>query len=157
MPLIVPGQAGKDIIHNEALERLAILVQPTVESVGDTTPPAEPVVGRAWILGDAPTGAWAGYPHAIAAWTGGGWRFVMADEGMTAWVAPSRLAAQFLDGAWEVGEVRAHRLSIDGAASVGLPQPAPAEPVEGENIDAESRSSIVAILDVLRYHGLILP
>lgn len=47
LPLIVPGQAGKEIAHNEALTLLAALVQPVVVAVGLDTPPTDPVPGEA--------------------------------------------------------------------------------------------------------------
>jgi len=155
LPLIAPGQAGKEITHNEALSRLAILVQPIVMTVGVTTPPPDPLPGQAWIVGAAAEGIWAGHDLAIAGWTDGGWRFVSPEEGMTAWVVADQLAARFLEGDWRIGELRGRQLFIDGSASIGAPQPAIADPVGGTNIDLESRSSIAGILDALRYHGLV--
>jgi len=81
LPLIVPGQAGKDIVHNEALARLSILVEAAVETIGLTVPPADPVPGQAWIVGTTPTDAWEGHANAIAGWTEGGWRITTPTEG----------------------------------------------------------------------------
>jgi len=156
LPLLSPGQAGKELVHNEALSALAIIVQASVVAAGVDAPPPDPVIGRAWIVGDAPVGAWAGRGHMIAGWTAGGWRFVVPTEGMTAWIEGERLTARFDSGAWTIGQLRARRLVIDGRSSVGPAEPAVPAPVGGGNIDVESRASIVAILNVLRQHGLTM-
>ncbi len=157
LPLIVPGQAGKDIAHNEALTQLVFLVQPTVLAVGAIVPPSDRVPGQAWILGDDPTADWAGQAHSIAGWTEGGWRFARPIEGMTAWLIPDRLTVRFVDGAWTVGVVSAARLTIAGTPSIGPVQPAISEPTGGALIDVEARGALDAILAVLRFHGLIAP
>ena len=155
LPLIIPGQAGKENAHNEALTRLDMVVQPVVVSVGTITPPETPLPGQAWIVGATPDGAWANHPFAIAGWTAGGWRFVDAREGISASVSTEKVVARYIDGAWTVGELRATRLFIDGVASIGVAQTAVPDPAVGANIDVESRSSIGTILSVLRFHGLI--
>ncbi|TPG15384.1 DUF2793 domain-containing protein [Sphingomonas oligophenolica] len=156
LPLIVPGQAGKDLVHNEALTQLAFLIQPAVLAVGATVPPSAPAPGEAWILGDDPTGEWAGQAHSIAGWTAGGWRFVAPTEGMAAWSIPNRLTVRFDQGSWTIGVIAAARLTIAGTQSIGPAQPI-TEPDGGTVIDLESRTSISAILGVLRFHGLIAP
>lgn len=156
LPLIRAGQAGKEIAHNEALTRLSMLVQPVVEAVGAIVPPPDALAGQAWILGAEPTGDWIGHPLAIAGFTEAGWRFTAPGDGLTAWVAPVRLTARFANGGWSIGDLHASRLFIDGSPSIGAPQPAIVDPAGGGNIDTESRSSVAAILEVLRFHGLIL-
>jgi len=155
LPMIVPGQAGKEIAHNEAIARLAILTQPVVVAVGLTEPPTAPIPGQAWIVGASPTGDWAGHDNAIAGWTAGGWRFTAAKEGMNAWIEVDQIMARFIGGGWRIGEIRAKRLFIEGTPSIGPAQPPLDAPVGGDIIDVESRTSISSILDVLRYHGLI--
>ena len=59
LPLLSPGQAQKEMTHNEALALIDLAVQASVESVGATVPPADPAEGAAWILGERP-GAGAG-------------------------------------------------------------------------------------------------
>jgi hypothetical protein len=69
LPLLHAGQAQKEITHNEALLALDILLHPEVEAVGENQPPPAPGAGQCWIVGDAPTGAWAGQADRIAAWS----------------------------------------------------------------------------------------
>lgn len=76
LPYLQAAQAQKHVTHNEALERLDVLVQLTVESFAENTPPPLPEEGQVWVVGSSPTGAWAAQPGALAAWANGGWLFV---------------------------------------------------------------------------------
>ena len=155
LPTLVAGQAGKEITHNEALVLLDALVVGAVEQVGGNEPPTSPDVGRCWIVGGSPTGAWAGQLHAFACWTEGGWRFVAATEGMTAVMRGTGVPVRYRDGAWRVGEVVAERLVVGGQAVVGARQPAIPDPIGGATTDAEARAGLAAVLATLRAHGLI--
>lgn len=75
LPYIVSGQALKFITHNEALERLDMLVQPVVEDAALAAPPASPLPGEAYIIPSGASGAWAGHGDEIAAWQAGAWQF----------------------------------------------------------------------------------
>lgn len=103
LPYLMPSQAQKHVTHNEALRKLDVLVQLTVEAFDAATPPSLPEDGQVWALGPAPTGAWAGHPHELAIWDDGNWSFEALTEGRhgvgksdhdlrvwtgTSWVAP---------------------------------------------------------------------
>lgn len=154
LPLLQPGQAQKEMYHNEALARLDLTVQAAVFAVGTNIPPESPEPGDAWILGGAPTGEWAGRAHAIAGWTEAGWRFVAAAEGMAAWMLESGGFALFYDGGWHQGEAHG-RLIVEGEQVVGARAEAIEDPDGGTLIDTEARSAISAILAALREHGLV--
>lgn len=154
LPLLQPGQAQKEMSHNEALARLDLAAQASVSAAGTDSPPAEPGPGEAWIVGDSPTGDWAGHAGAIAGWSAAGWRFVAPREGMQAWVAESGGFALFADGAWHVGECRG-RLIVEGDQVVGPRAGAIGDPSGGATIDAEARAAVAAMLAALREHGLI--
>ncbi|UAK23998.1 DUF2793 domain-containing protein [Sphingomonas nostoxanthinifaciens] len=154
-PLLEPGQAQKELYHNEALALLDAVVQPVAQTIGDDAPPAAPAPDQSWIVGAAPTGDWAGHADAFATWTDGGWRFVAAVEGMTAWVVAGNLPARFVGGAWAVGRVTATALIVDGHQVVGAAQPPIEDPVGGGVADEAARASIRDILAALRNHGLI--
>jgi hypothetical protein len=156
LPLLQPGQAQKEMSHNEALARLDFAVQASVAAAGDDAPPGDPAEGACWIVGDTPSGGWAGQAGAIACWTASGWRFLAPFEGMRAWVADSQAFALFSDGGWRVGECRG-RLIVDGVQVVGDQADAIADPGGGATVDDEARTAIVAILEALRTHGLIDP
>jgi len=93
LPLLQAGQAQKEVTHNEALALLDLLAHPAVETHTLATPPAAPQPGQMWIVGTAATEAWAGQDGALALWTGGGWRFAPAREGMLAWVKAAQTFA----------------------------------------------------------------
>jgi hypothetical protein len=155
LPLLHAGQAQKELFHNEALLLADALLQPCVEAVGVDTPPAEPVAGQCWIVGDVPAGAWAGSAGALALWSEGGWRFAAPREGMAVWVAGEELVARRVSGAWHLGRLAAAQLVIDGEQVVGPREPAIDEPDGGSVVDGEARAAIEAILQALRAHGLI--
>jgi len=154
-PLLAAGQAQKELYHNEALTAIEVLVQPVAESLGDNDPPTSPTLGRSWIVGSAPTGAWTGQAGAVASWTAGGWRFTVPVDGMAFWIADESLWAQRESGSWQLGVVSAASLAIDGNQVVGSREAAIADPVGGATTDAAARSAIAAILAALRSHGLI--
>lgn len=100
LPYIQGGQAQKHITHNEALERLDMLVQLTVEATGATTPPASATEGQAWIIGTGAAGAWASNTGDIAAWRGGGWLFVTPQTGWRVWDKSSATMAVYDGNTW---------------------------------------------------------
>lgn len=155
LPLIAPGQAQKEMTHNEALARLDIMVQPVVQAVAPPTVPATPALGQCWIVGVGAAGAWAGRDGALAAWTAGGWRFVAAFEGMTAWSIADAMVVMRRGAAWIIGEINARQIRIDDVRVLTVRQPAIATPAGGTVVDGESRAAITDILAVLRTHGLI--
>lgn len=63
---------------NESLLTVDALLQLAVVSVGDNTPPVSPANGARYVVGTAPTGAWAGRANQVAQWLDGGWRFYAA-------------------------------------------------------------------------------
>lgn len=155
LPLLHPGQAQKELFHNEALTLADALVQPCVEAAGVDAPPSDPVPGQSWIVGASPTGAWTGAAGSLALWSEGGWRFVPPREGMAAWIAADGLIARYAGGVWRSGHMTAAQLMIDGEKVVGPREPAIDDPDGGTVVDAEARSAIEAILEALRAHGLI--
>lgn len=155
LPMIAAGQAQKELSHNEALAALDLLVQAAADGVGINTPPGSPAAGQCWIVGAAPTGAWSGQAGALAGWTGGGWRFVAAREGMTVWTGGASGFARYSGGAWVAGALAGQTLSLGGVQVVGEQGPAIAEPTGGSVTDAAARAAIGAILTTLRTHGLI--
>jgi hypothetical protein len=157
LPLVDAGQAQKEVTHNEALAALDLLVQAGVVDVGVDGPPESPAPGQAWVVGSAPSGAWAGHANAIAGWTAGGWRFLTPCEGTEVWCVASERAARFRDGAWELGSLRGSALLIDGTPVVGARAAAIGNPTGGATVDAQARAAVGSILAALRGHGLIAP
>ena len=139
LPMLAAAQAQKEMTHNEALARIDIVAQPVVEAVGPSTVPAAPLEGQCWIVGTAPTGAWAGQAGALASWTGGGWRFIAPFEGMSAWSVADKGLVRREGSVWRIA-----------ARQAAIPAP-----TGGATIDAEARAVIARILAALRVGGLI--
>jgi hypothetical protein len=155
LPFLAAGQAQKEVYHNEALNRVDMLLQPVVQSIGSDTPPPNPIVGDCWVCGAAPTGLWAGQAHAIAGWTDGGWRFVAPRHGTFVWVANDALFAQWNGTNWIVGAVAANGVYVEGVQVLGRRQIAIPDPTGGTVVDASARTAISAILAALRQHGIV--
>lgn len=155
LPYLQAGQAQKEIFHNEALTTVDALLHPAAQSAGDNAPPATPAVGRCWIVGSSPTGAWAGHAGALAAWSEGGWRFVAPVEGMMIWLLDAQIWARRGAGGWIIGDIPAQSVSVAGLQIVGARQPAIADPSDGTTIDSQARTALSALLAAARAHGLI--
>jgi len=155
LPYLQPGQAQKEAFHNEALTTIDALLHPVAQDAGDDTPPESPVIGQCWIVGDAPTGAWAGYAGSIAMWSAGGWRFIAPQDGMMLWLASDQVWARRSGSIWIIGDLPVNTISIAGLQILGARQPAIADPAGGAVVDTQARSTITALLAAMRAHGLI--
>lgn len=103
LALLQPGQAQKEMTHNEALAILDLVVQARAVAAGLQNPPEAPELGACWIVGDAPGGAWTGCAGMLAGWTSGGWRFVTPIDGMQIWLNEAGEFLQFSNGAGRQG------------------------------------------------------
>ena len=155
LPFILPGQAQKELFHNEALQALDLVVAAAVEEPPRGAPPAAPVIGTCYIVAASPSGAWLGHAGCLAGMTSAGWRFVTPIDGLAAYVRSSGVTAMYRAGAWELGMLRGDRVEIGGQQVVGPRSNAIAAPAAGSVIDAETRTAVSAILAALRQHGLI--
>lgn len=155
LPFLAPGQAQKEMFHNEALQTLDLIVAACVEEPPRSTPPSSPDEGDCYLVASPAEGAWAPFAHHLAAYVAGAWRFVPGVEGMRAWVRSAKVTAEFRNGAWEVGTIIGNRLHIGGQQVVSARGAAIATPSGGPVVDTEARNAIDAILDRLRTHGLI--
>jgi hypothetical protein len=155
LPYIVPGQAQKEVFHNEALLVLDGIVHAAVEGAPGATPPAGPVEGGSWIVGAGATGAWSGQDGRLALWSASGWRFVAPVPGMTAWDKAAGFWRHWTGADWSDGALPAAALTIEGRQVVGPRQSEVASPSGGTTIDAEARAAIVALIATLKSHGLI--
>lgn len=157
LPLIAAGQAEKELFHNEALARIDALVLATIENAGLDAPPADAAPGRAWIVGAAPTGDWAGQAGALACRTEGGWRFVAPVAGMAVRRADDGIEWRFDGTRWSAGMLVGDRVILGGIGVVGMQQPPIAAPSGGAVVDTQARDAIAAMLAALTTHGLIAP
>jgi hypothetical protein len=140
-----------------ALTLIDLLLGGSLEAGPITAPPATPVAGALYLVAaSGASGAFAGKENQLAGWTGGGWRFVVAAEGMRLTARASGLDFHYRGGAWASGSLRAQKLVIGGNKVVGSAAAAIAAPAGGSVIDIEGRACLGQILAALRGHGLIL-
>ncbi|SFE81324.1 Protein of unknown function [Sulfitobacter brevis] len=100
LPYIQPAQAQKHVTHNEALRQLDAIVQLAVADVPLSTPPASPALGVRFIVGPAPTGAWAGKENNVALHTDGQWVFFTPIAGWRADVLATGTTLRFDGVTW---------------------------------------------------------
>ena len=155
LPLLAGGQAQKEVTHNEALVLMDALVQPVVQAIAPPAIPATPQPGQCWIVGNGAGGAWSGHDNAIACWTEGGWRFVTSLEGMGVWCLSDGLPARRAESGWIAGQIDAAVIRVGGKQVLGTRQAAIPTATGGAVIDAELRATVIAMLAMLRTHGLI--
>jgi hypothetical protein len=155
LPTLVPGQAQKELFHNEALQLLDCIVAGSIEEPARNVPPSAPTPGKTYLVGSAPEGEWSQYSDHIAAFGEGGWRYVAPVVGLSVFDRSTDTVAVYRSTGWEAGVVRASRIVIDGQQVLGPQAGAIADPSGGANIDLEARSAITEMLTALRQHGLI--
>jgi hypothetical protein len=154
LPFIMPGQAQKELYHNEALVRLDIALHACIEGER-ASPPTDPAEGECWLVGTGASGTWSDKERMIAGWTSGGWRFLAPVPGMAVRNRSSGLWLQWLGNEWSSGELAVTSLTVGGKKIVGERQPAVPSPSGGTTIDEEARGAIAAITAALKSHGLI--
>ena len=155
LPFILPGQAQKEIFHNEALARIDLALHPAVEEAPNATPPAAPPEGGCWIVAAPATGDWEGRDGMLAMWSEGGWRFVAPPPGTIAWNKAANLPLQWDGSQWREGSLLCAGLVVNGVQVVGPRQPGVPSPSGGTIIDEEARAAINALTAALMSHGLI--
>jgi hypothetical protein len=155
LPFILPGQAQKELLHNEAIAKIDAALHPSVKGAPLSTPPGQPSPGDCWLIGLGANGAWAGKDNHLAAWTSGGWRFVSPMPGMSVWDETAHYHRRWTGTAWTSGEIAAGSIRIGGVQVVGPRLPSVATASGGTIIDAEARAAIASLIVTLRTHGLI--
>jgi hypothetical protein len=154
LPFILPGQAQKELFHNEALVRIDALLQAAVEQGPRSAPPAAPEPGQCWIVAPGGTGDWTGRADQLAAWTDGGWRFVAPRPGTSVWDKAAGVPRQWNGSGWSGGRMACAGLAIAGQPIIGERLPAVPSPSGGTIIDAEARAAVAAVIAALKSHGL---
>lgn len=149
------AQLAKETTVNEGFAAFDLAVCAAIDGFLVNAPPATPAVGSCYVVGAAPSGAWAGKTFALAGYTAGGWRFIEAFAGLTALDKASGQVASFASGAWEKGNVRAANVTVGSNQVVGSRLAAVGDPAGGATVDMEARAAIAAVLARLRQHGLI--
>jgi hypothetical protein len=155
LPLIVTGQAQKDVTHNAALSRIDRLCPLVVAEPPRASPPPAPAANVSWIVATGATAAWAGQEAAIATWTGLDWEFLPPFEGLACWITTPGGPAVFSGGAWQADRFPVSGLTVRGKPMLGAPRADVAEPAGGSTIDVEARASLAALISYLRLQGVL--
>jgi len=154
LPFILPGQAQKEVFHNEALARIDLALHPAVEGPPAVEPPPAPAQGECWIVARG-VGGWSGRDNMLAMWTESGWRFLAPAPGTSAWNKAASVPLLWDGDQWRDGELACAGLLVEGVRVVGERQPAVASPSGGTIIDEQARAAIDALTAALMSHGLI--
>ena len=87
-----------------AFRSLDGLVMPNVLGYLTNTPPASPADGDCYIIGPAPTGAWAGQGGKVARYStiAGGWEFFTPKNGWMLQANSARESYRYTGSAWEI-------------------------------------------------------
>ncbi|WP_417726666.1 DUF2793 domain-containing protein [Roseovarius sp.] len=121
LPFIAPSQAQKHVTHNEAVQRLDLLVQMALDGFEATEPPAVPETGARYALGPGATGVWAGQDGQLAMFADAAWTFVTPQEG---WIAAERGGSGvriYRQGVWRGFPDRLEALGIGTQADAANP------------------------------------
>lgn len=79
LPFIDVQQAQPEVTHNEALLLLQAVTNGAIDR-GINAPPGSPTIGDIYIIGSAPTGAWAGRANCITIYSGTAWDFIPGED-----------------------------------------------------------------------------
>lgn len=133
LPFLFSGQAQKEAFVNEAHALADILLHCAIQGES-ATPPGAPAEGDTWLVGPAPTDAWAGQAGKLAGRQGGNWLFVAPRDGLRVHDL-STGQERFYRGGWQAPET-------------------PDAPTGGVVADVEARAAITAIVAALQQVGL---
>lgn len=86
------------------LRAVDLFMMPTVKGYLTNTPPASPADGDTYIVGAAPTGAWAGKAGSVARWSSvqNGWEHYTPKNGWRLEASTLNEAYRYTSSAWTV-------------------------------------------------------
>ncbi|MDE2595769.1 MAG: DUF2793 domain-containing protein [Sphingomonadales bacterium] len=134
LPLLFPGQAQKEAFVNEAHALADALLHCVIEGTA-LTPPATPLDGQAWLVGEAASGEWTGQGGKLACRQGGNWLFIAPRDGM-----------------WLLDRSSGHYIRYAGTWKFPV---RPSSPSGGTTVDVEARSAIVNLINALGAAGIL--
>jgi hypothetical protein len=127
-------RARHALFGGRAREPARPAAQRCVEGEADD-PPAAPLEGESWLVGAAPTGAWAERARCLASFQPGAWVFVEPRDGL-----------RVLDRA--TGQDIRYRGGWQRAVT-------PAAPTDGATVDNEARAAIATLIAALISGGIL--
>lgn len=135
LPYLATAQSQKEMTHNEALVIIDAVMRGMVENGPLDVPPADPMAGQCWIIGDNPEDEWLDKPQNLAIFTDGGWRFVVPHNRMKFYCISTGTILCFNGNEWLLPQVIS-------------------EATGGMTVDEEARAVLVELIQLLHGHGL---
>lgn len=136
LPLLHPGQAQKEMTHNEALMMIDALLAGKIEGIGGDPSLISPQKGQMWIVAADSVHQWEGQDGLLALWTGNGWRFLKVREGQVFWVENPGAYYVWQEHVWTA--ITAYHA-----------------PQGGAYIDVEARTALDLLVNILSKRGLL--
>lgn len=136
LPLLYPGQAHKEVTHNQAISQIDLLLNIAVEAVADAPDSLSVEPGQCWLVSAQAQGEWAQYTNHIAAFQENGWIYLPPREGMIVYAASLASRMVFQQGQW--------------TSALGF-----TTPVAGAVVDQQARDAILLLATTLTNFGLI--
>jgi hypothetical protein len=115
LPLLEAGQAQKHVTLNEALRIVDAAVQLRVLDRADV-PPSGPEPGESYLIGETPSGAFAGRANGVALYEDNAWRFLTPQSGWRLWIEAETRLLVFDGAAWQDFAA----LALSGLDSLGI-------------------------------------
>lgn len=75
LPYIAQSQSQPEVTHNTVLNQFQMMVNGVIDK-DVSVPPVSPIEGDTYIVGPAPSGAWASRANCLAGYFGGAWVFL---------------------------------------------------------------------------------
>ncbi|MEM1375777.1 MAG: DUF2793 domain-containing protein [Pseudomonadota bacterium] len=141
LPYIMPSQAQKHITHNEALRALDAQIHLALKGVNVDTPPAEPMEGDAYYVGDSPNGDWEDAAERIATFQDGSWTYHEPKSGWLAYDLSGQKLLIWNNDAWE--DVRPPIGAFQNLSQLGV----------GTTADGTNKLSVSADATLLTHNG----
>ncbi len=101
---------------------LDALVQPVVEAVLLTTPPAGPAAGMLYVIGTAPGGIWSGKGNCLTQYLGETWAFYDPFEGLAVWNKATKTHWYYTGTQWSESKTDQHLNRTDNPHAVTVAQ-----------------------------------
>jgi hypothetical protein len=118
LPFIEAAQSQKHVTHNEALRLLDLLIALSVVERATASPPASPAEGARYLIGPAPTGAFAGRAGQIAGRQDGGWLFLAPRAGWLAHVVSEGVFLAYDGSGWN--DVKLAPAAFQNLSALGI-------------------------------------